>query len=326
MTVIRPTVLSSDNSCTLVASDSAGRVLAMDPDHITEADLLILRTTFPVPRIIALNGSIPLVSMDSLAGFFTGMGYPEEKIRKPMSGDLSYSSYIDSAKLAGIVAWYYEKDGVMPILIGHSQGGMLVVRVLHELSGAFQPEVQVWDPYADEAEPRTTIIDPLNGRKRPVVGLKVGFGSAIGTGKVMRLLLGQWDMLRRLRQIPDSVAEFRGYHLPHDPISGTLFGVGKGDLYQPIGSAIVRNITLPEGTGHLEAVRTESLTMDQEIRQWINTYTPDQDFPQPYAEKGGGSLLYAVDIWHSIKAAWCREVKDLIIGRKEICEVSTHGR
>ncbi|MBI5633758.1 MAG: hypothetical protein HZA15_09805 [Nitrospirae bacterium] len=225
-----------------------------------------------------------------------------------------------------MVAWYYEKDGVMPILIGHSQGGMLVVRVFHELSGSFATELQVWDPYADKAEGRSTVIDPVSGRERPVIGLRAGFGSAIGTGKVMRLFLGQWDMLRRLRQIPDSVAEFTGYHLPHDPISGTLFGVGNGDQYHPVGTAHVRNIILPGGTGHLEAVRVEPSGMDQNMRQWISAYQPGLDIPQPLFEKEGGSLLYTADIWHRIKAAWCREVQGWIIGKRRFCEVRNSGR
>lgn len=77
----------------------------MNPDHIDNADLLILRNTFPVPRVIAVNGSLPLVRMDSLARFFTIMGYPEEKIADPRSRALSYSSYLSSTKLAGMVAW-----------------------------------------------------------------------------------------------------------------------------------------------------------------------------------------------------------------------------
>ena len=325
-TLIRPTTLSSDESCRIVSSDLADQVLAMDPDHISEADLRVLRTMFPAPRIIAINGSLPLVTLDSLARFFIVMGYPEEKIADPLSGTLSYSSYRESAILAGMVAWHYEKDGVMPILIGHSQGGMLVVKVLHELSGSFGSDLQVWDPYADRSEGRSMIIDPVSGNERPVIGLKAGFGSAIATGKVMRLILGQWDMLRRLRQIPDSVVEFTGYHLSHDLISGTLFGVSKGDWYQPIGSAHVRNIILPAGTGHLEAVRIETSEMDQDTRQWISMYQPVQDSQQPVPEKGGGSLLYAADIWHRIKAVWCREVQDWIIGRRSVCEVKKSGR
>jgi hypothetical protein len=324
--VIRPTALINNETCPIASSDLANQVLAMDLDHISQADLLILRTTFPVPRIIAINGWIPLVTLDSLVRFFTVMGYPEEQIADPLSGALSYSSHRNSAILAGMVAWYYERDGVMPILIGHSQGGMLVVKVFQELSGSFETEVQVWNPYADRSEGRSTIIDPVNGHERPVIGLKAGFASAIGTGKVMRLILGQWDMLRRLRQIPDSVMEFTGYHIPHDFLSGTLFGVGTGDWYQPMGAAHVRNVILPSGTGHLEAVRIETSGMNQDVRQWISAYQPGQDNQQPLPEKGGGSILYAADIWHQIKASWCREVQNWITGSRRVCEVNGRDR
>ena len=325
-TAVGPTVLSEDVVCSSVSSDHAAHVLAMNPDLLAEADLMILRNFFPVPRIIAINGSLPVVSMDSFAGFLTAMGYPEEKIRNPLNGARSYSSYLDSARLAGMVAWYYEKDGVMPILIGHSQGGMLVVRLLYELSGDFRRDVEVWDPYADRAEGRTTIIDPINGHERPVIGLKAGLASAIATGKVMRLLLGQWDMLRRLRQIPDSVAEFTGYHLPHDPISGTIFGVGNGDWYRPAGSAFVRNVVLPDDTGHLTVILAEPLAQDRGARQWIAAYDPDRDMSMPLLAKGSGSPLFAADIWHRIKAAWCREVQDWIISKRRVCEAVSSGR
>ncbi len=323
---VRPTMPGSDLTCALAASESAVRVLSMDPEHLADSDLQLLRSTFPVPRIIAINGSLPIVSMDSLAQLFIEMGYPEEKIRDPLNSNLSYSSYLDSAKLAGMVSWYYEMDGVMPILIGHSQGGMLVIKVLHELAGSFDPVLQVWDPYADCAEFRTTIISPVSGIERPVVGLKVGLGSAIATGKVMRLLLGQWDMLGRLRQIPDTVVEFSGYHLDHDPVSGTLFGIGRNDMYRPLGSAFVRNITLPEGTGHLGAIRVASLSADKDMIRWISAYTPDHDLRSVPAGKGSGSFLYAADIWHRIKAAWCREVKEWIMGRQQHCGVRSHAR
>ena len=326
MTAVRPTMMSSDMTCALAASEIADRVLAMHPEHLAGSDLQLLSSSFPVPRIILINGSFPLVSMDSLARLFIEMGYPEEKIRDPLSGNLSYSSYLDSAKLAGMVSWYYEKDGVMPLLIGHSQGGMLVIKVLHQLAGSFENSLQVWDPYTDRAELRTTIIDPVSGIERPVVGLKVGLGSAIATGKVMRLLFGQWDMLGRLRQIPDTVAEFSGYHLAHDPVSGTLFGIGRNDMYHPLGSAFVRNIILPEGTGHLGAVRVASLQADKDMNRWINAYRPDHDLRSVSAGKGSGSHLYAADIWHRIKAAWCREVKDWITGRQQHCGVRSHAR
>ena len=43
---------------------------------------------------------------------------------------MSRNSFADSEQLAGELAWYYESDGMMPMLIGHSQGGMLAIKVL----------------------------------------------------------------------------------------------------------------------------------------------------------------------------------------------------
>lgn len=319
-TVARPTPISSAEACRLVFSDKAARVSAMNSERPTEADLSVLRKDFPVPRIIAINGSIPLSSMDSFTGFLTALGYPEEKTRNPLDGSGSYSSYLDSAKLAGIVAWFFEKDGVMPLVIGHSQGGMLVVKLLHELSGSFGQNVAVWNPYDDTKEERVAILDPVTGREQPIIGLKVRLASAIATGRVMRLIMGQWDMLKRLRQIPDSVVEFSGYHLPNDPISGTVFGVGRSDWYHPTGSAVVHNIILADGTGHFSVISEASLLNNQEVRQWIETYNPAKDIATPLPATGSGSPLLAADIWLRIETAWIREVQEWIAGKRRVCE------
>ncbi len=75
--------------------------------------------------------------MVSFGQFLIGMGYPEAAIRHPGDGRWSHSPYEDSAQLAGLVAWYYEHDGMRPMLIGHSQGGIQAVKVLRELAGEF---------------------------------------------------------------------------------------------------------------------------------------------------------------------------------------------
>ena len=84
------------------------------------------------------------------------MGYPEARIRDPGDNAWSYSPYEDSKKLAGIVAWDYERSGLRPMMIGHSQGGMQAVKVLHELNGEFDESLRVFDPKLDRFEERTT--------------------------------------------------------------------------------------------------------------------------------------------------------------------------
>src|SRR5439155_10624223 len=169
-----------------IALDTATeeRILALAAEHVSERDIEELLSRAPAPRVIALQGSFAVVTMQAFAEFLIAMGYPEERIRNPRDGTLSYSSFGDSEKLAGELAWYYETEGMVPILIGHSQGGMMVIRVLHELAGNFSDSIPVWNPLTDRAEQRTAIVDPVTGVKRPVVGLKVPYATAIATGKL----------------------------------------------------------------------------------------------------------------------------------------------
>ncbi|MGE5239032.1 MAG: hypothetical protein ACM3ON_09540, partial [Chloroflexota bacterium] len=117
-------------------ADLKERILALNYDSLSARDVRDVLSHAPAPRILVLDGSIPIVSMDSLSRFLIGMGYPEQSVRDPRSGSLTYSSYQSAERLAGMIAWHYEKEGMMPILIGHSQGGMRVIKILHELAGS----------------------------------------------------------------------------------------------------------------------------------------------------------------------------------------------
>ena len=130
------------------------RVLALDAERISEAELRDTLGRAPAPRIIGLHGSVPLVTMGPFAEFLIAMGYPAERLRNPRDGRLTYSSYTDSRELAGWIAWHYEREGMMPMLIGHSQGGMLAIKVLHDLAGASGERIAVWNPLA-RPRPRT---------------------------------------------------------------------------------------------------------------------------------------------------------------------------
>ena len=289
----------------------AARVLALSPERITDVDVRETLSHVPAPRIIAIEGSLALVSMQPFAEFLVAMGYPEERLRNPHDGSLSQGSFTDSARLAGEIAWYYEHDGMMPILIGHSQGGMLALRTLYELAGEFASTVPVWDPVEDEPLPRTTIRDPLTGATRPVVGLKVGYAVALATGKLPRALLGQWSMLPRLRVIPDSVEEFTGFTIPGDLIAGNLFG---DEPYRAAGDAQVRNVTLPASYSHIGLPRTRHLAAQMSTRQWIERYAPTAP-PPPLPPQSGvdaSNLLHAADIWHGVKKRWCLEAQRAI--------------
>jgi hypothetical protein len=282
----------------------AEQVLALSPSHISATDVRDILARVPAPRIIALDGSVAFVSMARFAEFLVAMGYPEERLRDSRKGDLSQGSSTDSARLAGELAWHYEQDGAMPMLIGHSQGGMLAIRTLHELAGTFANDIAVWNPVLDVPLARTTITDPLTGATRPVVGLRVEYAAALATGKLARVLLGQWTMLPLLRRIPDTVEDFTGYTIPGDVIAGNLLG---DEPYRAIGAAHVRTVTLPASYGHIALPDTRHLAQQLPTRAWIDAYVPDAAMAplSTDADLDVSNLVHAADIWHDVKKHWC---------------------
>jgi hypothetical protein len=301
---------------TALALDSTteDRILALDPEALSAADVRDVLSLAPAPRIIALQGSVPLITMQPFAEFLIAMGFPERQLADPKSGALSYSSSGSSAELAGAVAWYYETDGLTPMLIGHSQGGMLAIKVLHELAGSFGSEVDVWNPLTDSSEHRTWIRDPRSGAIRPVIGLRLPYVAALATGKLPRLLLGQWSMLKKVREVPDTVEEFSGYTIEWDPIAGTFPG---SEPYRATGTATVRNITLSAATSHIGMPLARDLARNAVTRAWIEAYRPEENPPLPAgAEVDTANLLHAADIWFSVKKHWCIELQRSIRARR----------
>ena len=247
-------------------------MLALDPERISAADVRDVLARAPPPRVINLQGSLAWVTMQPFAEYLVAMGYPEDRLRNPADGTLSYSSFADSEKLAGTLAWYYENEGMVPMLIGHSQGGMLAIRVLHELAGAFHDSIDVWNPTSGRIGASHFDHRSRDGRMRPVVGLKVPYAAALATGKLPRLLLGQWTMLGKLRSIPDSVDEFTGFTILWDPIAGTFPG---GEPYHATGHGRGAQCGIARGHEPYRAARREGAwRRNAETRAWIDRYRP----------------------------------------------------
>ena len=127
------------------------KILAMDPERVTEEDVRELLSNAPAPHIISIHGGLlPIkVRMISFAEFLIAMGYPEASLRNPKTGSFAYGYYDGSDRIAGSLAWHYEQDGLRPILVGHSLGGIQVVRVLHKLAGDPEKRLAVWNPLTD---------------------------------------------------------------------------------------------------------------------------------------------------------------------------------
>jgi hypothetical protein len=286
----------------LLLAATAPAYAALDCDVLAGVDASSLQG-LPAPRIVSLHGSVPIITMEPFAEFLIGMGYPEGALRDPYDRSLTRSSFTDSEALAGSLAWYYEHDAMRPMLIGHSQGGMMVMRVLHELAGGFRDAIAVVDPATRTALPRTTIRDPYTAKQRPVVGARVAYASAIATGALPRLLLGQWTMIPKLRKVPDSAVEFTGFAIAYDPIAGNL---GDPDPYVPTGSCAVRNVLLPATYSHIGAPAMEHLARQPSTRAWIVAWQPGTATPLP-ADADLRNIELAADLWYSVRRHWCLE-------------------
>jgi len=287
------------------------RLLALDPEHISDRDVRDTLAKGPTPRIMLLHGGVYPVHlvMESFGEFLVGMGYPEARIRDPGNGDWSYSPYLLTSQLAGLVAWQYEHDGLHPMLIGHSQGGLSAVKILKDLAG-WNGDLRVYNPMTATLETRTTIVDPFTGQERPAVGVSASYASAVGAGGIALVLPGWWESLDTLRKIPDTVDEFTGYFIEVDLIALSIPGNPLDRPYENGGKAQVRNVTLPATYNHVIVPMTASLAADPAVRDWINAYVPgDKRDTSSLPAEAAGHVLWAADVWYSIKKHWCIEAQ-----------------
>lgn len=300
------------------------RILTLDPARVTPADVKLLAQG-PTPRIMLLHGGIYPVhlAMESFGQFLVQMGYPEDRIRQPRDGTWSHSPYEDATRLAGIVAWYTEKDGMPPLMIGHSQGGMQAVKVLHVLAGDYGVEVPVWNPLTDFAEDRTTIVDPRTGKPQPVVGLRIGYASAVGAGGAAFILPNQWSLIGKLRTIPDTVEEFTGYWIDVDLWAWTLPGTEKVRDFTASDKVRIRNVTLGAENNHVFLPASADTPAKPAERAWIDGYYPGTKAPVP--AMAPPNLLWVADVWYDVKKFWVMEAQRYIRAKRSAGKASEAG-
>lgn len=303
----------------VLTPELSARILAVDPEHVTEAQIRSVLSRTPAPRIINIHGGIFPVHtrMISFSKFLIGMGYPELSITNGSDGTYTFSCYESSTKVAGMIAWYYEKEGLRPIIVGHSQGGFQAVKILYQFAGRTVDRLEVWNPLTWQPEGRFEITDPISGRVRPVVGLQLPYVTAVGAGGLARFLPNQWSMCGRLRTIPNSVEEFTGFYKGLDLLGGDFLGYGPANYSKPNGQAVVRTVRLPSRYRHGSIPDTRHLLASQELKDWINHYQPgpgpvltpglDQEF-----EADSRHILWAAEVWHSIKKHWVLELQRMI--------------
>ena len=294
------------------------KILALDPEQVSERDIHEVLSNAPAPRIIMIQGGLlPIqVAMKSFSRFIIGLGYPEWSARNPADGAYSFSSFRNSSKIAGLVAGYYEKDGLRPMMLGHSLGGIQVVKVLQQLAGESSPRPVVWNPLTQKLEARRTFHDPLTGQTRGLTNLQVCYACTLASGGLGRIIPNQWGMNFSLRKIPDTVEEFTGFSIRMDIFGGDYLGFGTANLFHPTGTARVRNVRLPTGRNHWTVPLTENLLQDQASLDWINNYSPDNAPSSDPAFANNVHILWAADVWHSIKRHWVIELQNYIRAKR----------
>jgi hypothetical protein len=139
------------------------RILALNPAKISSEDVRDTLSKAPAPRIFLIRGGIYPVylAMESFGAFLIGMGYPEQRILTPHENDWSLSPYESAPNIAVLLAWSYEHEGVRPTMIGHSQGGIQAVKVLHELAGDWSKDLHPYNPTTNRFQGRRRDVDRL---------------------------------------------------------------------------------------------------------------------------------------------------------------------
>jgi hypothetical protein len=308
-----------------LSRDLEDKILALDPLHVSGRDIRDVLSHAPAPRIINIHGGIYPVHtrLISFSEFLIGMGYPAFSITNVNDGTYTFSCYESSDLVAGMMAWYYEKEGLRPMMVGHSQGGFQAVKILHKFAGHEGDSMAVYNPLTWSRENRYTITDPLTGKPRPLVGLKFGYATAMGSGGVTRFLPNQWDMAFKLRSIPDSVEEFTGFYKGRDLLGGDLLGYGSMNYFHPNGTAKVRNIELPAPWRHGAVPDTKHLLKNQAIIDRINAYVPPAEnaIHIPATEENMRpeirNMAWAEDVWYSIKKHWVTDLQTYIRAKRQ---------
>jgi len=295
------------------------RILKLDPEAVTPTVISNVLACAPAPRIVNLHGGrYPVFRyMVSFSDFLAGMGYPRQSLTNPADGTYSFSGYDSAKKIAGVIAWYYERDGLRPMLVGHSLGGFQVVKVLHLLAGPPERRIPVWNVLRGQRESRCEISDPLDGQTRPVVGLCLPFASSVGSGGLTRMMPNQWDMMFRLRDIPDTVEEFTGFYIGLDLLGGDLLGFGPSNHYKARNAAVVRNVRLPTASNHGTTPDTRHLLRNPAATEWIAAYHPLH--PPAWREdldRDKAHILWVAEVWYGIRKHWVLELQRAIKARR----------
>jgi len=134
----------------------------------------------------------------------------------------------------------------------------------------------------------------------------------LGAGGWALVLPNQWESLATLRRIPDTVDEFTGYFIGVDFFALSFPGNPLDTPYEKNGAANVRNVVLPATYNHVTVPVTHDLPHNAQAREAINAYVPSSDAKRDSTPEVESGVLWAADVWYSIKKHWVLEAQHLI--------------
>jgi hypothetical protein len=270
------------------SDEARARILALDPERVSDRQVRELLTLAPAPRVLLFKGSLG-ADMESFGAFLQRMGYPDQRLRNPATGGYGYSfqwngcACAECDAMADVVRRLARSEGAAPVLVGHSGGGVTVSRILQVLASA------------DGTVPR------------------LPYAATLGTGALLRRVPGFPGCtadIPHLGLVPASVQAFTGYRIAGDPFTSIL---GFGD-YRAVGGgevkARVRNVLLSPQVSHVNAFEFDGYADHPGVRAWIDAYQPDA--PATLPESTGldlSNLPHAADLWHSLKKQWALQAR-----------------
>src|SRR5205085_8012059 len=131
------------------------------------------------------------------------------------------------------------------------------------------------------------------------------------------LLPNQWDMIGKMRMIPDTVDEFTGFFIAIDLIAWSFPGINEQEVFRPVDKAKVRNLELPATYSHVLLPAVQELAKDDETRSQLNAYVPGKIGESGLEHDRLSGALWAADVWYSIKKHWVLELQPLIRAKRE---------
>ena len=204
-----------------------------------------------------------------------------------------------------------------PILVGHSQGGIQAVKILLRARRARSEPTAPFNPLTGRYESRTTIVDPLTGRERPVVGLSRVLRVGGRRRRARAALPIQWSMSDLMRTIPDTVDEFTGFS---DRARFLRIGPSGTEGAEDLPARRQAPRAQRDAAGrvfHVFVPVTAQLAEDPAMRDWINAYVPDNEAARHRCRSPDrATCSWAADVWHSIKRHWALEAQRLVRAKR----------